>query len=833
VKPINNKNDESRIEPEHLSNTQEYLPELIEKKWQKIWKETKLFSPDMDKSEKPFYNLMMFPYPSAEGMHVGNMYAFSGADVYARFKRMQGYDVFEPFGLDGFGIHSENYSLKIGRHPMEQAEISMKNFYRQIELTGISIDWSRLVETYDPLYYKWTQYLFIKLFKAGLAHRKKAQVNWCPSCKTVLSDEQVISGECERCSSVVEKKGLEQWFFKITNYAQRLLDNLEKLDWTEKVKVAQHQWIGRSEGATINLILENTNNVIEVFTTRPDTLYGVTFLALSVNHPLAQSIQEGKIKEVVEQDKVVEFIKEVKSKTPDFSNDSSKDKLGIFTGLYAINPINQERVPIWVTNYVLSDYGTGAIMGVPAHDERDLDFAKKYNLSIREVIDKSSNKIINSSKWNDLDSTNSLSTILDVLEKENIGKREVRYHLRDWLISRQRYWGAPIPMIFCEYCKNQGVGERDDMPGWYCEDEEKLPVKLLYIEDYKPMGTGKAPLANYPSFYKTTCPKCGNKARRETDVSDTFLDSAWYFLRYTSTEKDIIFDKNRIKKWLPVSIYIGGAEHSVLHLLYSRFMTMALKDLGFIDFEEPFTRFYAHGLIIKEGAKMSKSKGNIIVPDEYIAKFGADTLRMYLMFLGPFSQGGNFRDNGITGMHRFIKRLWNLFLQHIDSKATITVESNKKMHETIKRVTVNLEGLHYNTAISSLMEWYKYLNTQPSISRLELEILVKLLVPFAPHLAEEVWYRLNSAKLDTKEAKWSIHQQSWPVYDNQYLIKDVSLVVIQVNGKRRGEIEVPKTSLDDKEHLQKLAEEQTKRYLVGKNIKDVVYVPGKILNFVV
>ena len=980
-----------------MKDENKYNPGLIEKKWQEVWEKEKTFSPDLNNAKNPYYNLMMFPYPSAEGLHVGNMYAFAGADVYARFNRMQGKDVFEPIGLDGFGIHSENYALKVGRHPMEQAEISEKNFYRQMHSIGNSFDWQRTVQTYDPEYYRWTQWLFIQMFKAGLSYRAKATVNWCPSCKTVLSDEQVIDTKCERCSTVVEKKDLEQWFFRITKYAQKLLDNLENLDWTEKVKTAQRNWIGRSEGAVIEFqVVEKERKInpseirVKVFTTRPDTLFGATFLVVSPEHPLVKDL---------DQKTITDYVKMAKSKSDKERMAEGKEKTGVFSGLYAINPVNNEKIPIWIADYVLTGYGTGAIMAVPAHDDRDFAFAKKYNIPIKQVImpengikredeerrdggagiifdpkrqkyavplwpernnflglfaggvedeedeeegvlreiteesglhnfkhvekigdafahyysggrkvnrvakasgyliilendevkethledhekftlvwkdpeeifqnwkeydkehgldhwvrflhdgvaraielghDTTNNKddfklepyigngiIINSGEWNDWRMPEEMDKVLDWLADKGIGKREVSYHLRDWLISRQRYWGPPIPMIFCPTCEQKGKGEREEMPGWYAVPEEHLPVRLPKIDDYKPLGTGKSPLGSHEEFYKTKCPSCHSEATRETDVSDTFLDSAWYFFRYTSTDVESApFDTERVKKWLPVEVYIGGAEHSVLHLLYSRFVTSVLKDLNFINFDEPFSKFFAHGLIIKDGAKMSKSKGNVVVPDEYIGKYGADTLRLYLMFLGPFSQGGDFRDSGIEGMNRFVRRVWKLLSSDSVNEA-MDAESLKIMHKTIKEVTEDIRDFKYNTAIAHLMEWYNFL-VDKKVTHEEIEVYLKLLAPFASHLAEEIWHELGN--------KTSIHLANWPTFDPKYLVEDRVTVIVQVNGKKRGEVTVESSQISNQASLEEAARGEASNHLQGKEIRKVVYIPGKIINFVV
>jgi len=830
-----------------------YKPSLIETKWQEYWLKNRIYQPNLDDAKKPFYNLMMFPYPSAEGMHVGNMYAFTGSDVYGRFKRMQGFDVFEPIGLDGFGIHSENYALKVGRHPKDQAKISQENFYRQLRATGNSFAWENKLETYDPDYYKWTQWIFIQLFRKGLAYRKKALVNFCPSCKTVLADEQVISGRCERCGTEVIKKELKQWFFKITEYAERLLNNIEKLDWTEKVKIAQKQWIGRSEGAIIRFKIKDSrikDTEIEVFTTRPDTLYGATFLVLAPEHFLSSQIAR-------DNKEAEKYIRNAQNKTEQERIAEGKGKRGIDTGLKALNPATKEEIPIFIADYVVMGYGTGAIMAVPAHDQRDFEFAQKYNLDIRFVIKPLNGKldagkaytgpgqIINSGdNWNDYYVPDAIPKIIDDLEKWGIGKRQVQYHLRDWLISRQRYWGPPIPLVFCENCakkirnpkfriqikKEFSKGELEN-PGWIAVKEKDLPVLLPDVKDWKPTGTGKSPLASIETFVKTKCPNCKGSAIRETDVSDTFLDSAWYFFRYLSPDKkEIIFDKKRVEKWLPVSMYIGGAEHSVLHLLYSRFITMVFKDLGLISFEEPYSRFRAHGLLIKEGAKMSKSRGNVVVPDAYIRKFGADTLRLYLMFLGPFTQGGDFYDTGIEGMHRFVKRVWKLVQENSEfksQKSKPTIEAQRMMHKTIKRVTEDIEGLRYNTAIAALMEYYNFLSKQQTVSKNEIEALILLISPFAPHMAEELWQLMGY--------KNSVNETAWPKFSEEFLIEKNATIVLQINGKTRDTFIVEMDKIEDKQTIEKIAKQREKaqKYLKNRQIKNTIYVKGKIINFVV
>lgn len=855
-----------------MKNQTGYNPNEIEKKWQEVWENEAIFSPDIKAPKNPYYNLMMFPYPSAEGLHVGNMYAFTGADVYARYNRMQEKDVLEPIGLDGFGIHSENYALKVGRHPKEQAQIAEKNFYRQLRSIGNSFDWQRTVETYDPGYYKWTQWLFIQLFKAGLAYRATALVNWCPKDMTVLSDEQVIDGKCERCGTEVEKRDLEQWFFRITKYAERLLNNIEGLNWSEKVKIAQRNWIGKSEGAEIGFRVEGLGDSFEikVFTTRPDTLFGATFMVLSPEHPLAEQAANGQWS-MVNDKEVKEYVEKAKNKTEIERTAEGKEKTGVFSGLYAINPVNGKEIPIWIADYVLSGYGTGAIMAVPAHDARDFAFAKKYDLPIIPVIEQTGpvvapppsdnprfaaltagarrgspsashpfdsepyegpGVLINSGEWEGWEMPGDIDKVLVWLEEKGLGKRVANYHLRDWLISRQRYWGPPIPMAYCSTCEKNGKAEVEGMPGWFSIPEKDLPVLLPDVSDWKPMGTGKSPLANHPEFYKTKCPNCGSDATRETDVSDTFLDSSWYFLRYPNTDvQNEAFDIESTKKWLPVDQYIGGAEHSVLHLLYSRFVTMVLYDLNFLDFEEPFTNFFAHGLIIKDGAKMSKSKGNVVVPDEYISKYGADTLRTYLMFLGPYSDGGDFRDSGIEGMNRFIKKVWKLLLERVGEDNSLSNERERLMHKTIKEVSQDIKDFGYNTAIARLMEWYNALNKEKNVSKREAEVFLKLLAPFAPHMTEELWQKLGFRAEGSGFS--SIHLENWPEFDEKKLATDSVTIVVQVNGKKRGEFVLESSQISNQQEAEKRAKEAVSKHLDGAAIKKVIYVPGKIVNIVV
>ncbi len=769
-----------------------YNHKSVEKKWQERWEKEKIYSPDIKinrnnkgGSKEKFYNLWMFPYPSAEGLHAGHAYASTGSDIFGRFMRMQGRDVFQPIGYDSFGIHSENYAIKIGEDPHEVVKRTTKHYEEQMRGLGHGYDWTHTVTTSDPDYYKWTQWLFLKMWEKGLAYKKKAEVNFCPSCKTVLADEQVVTpaqagkepknaqGEvveqfpemkvCERCGTIAEKKELEQWFFKITDYADKLLEGLERIDWSSRVSLAQKNWIGRSFGMLIKFKIDGEEGDIEVFTTRPDTLNAVSFIALA---------------------------------DEELYNKKSEEKLGEDTGKFAIDPLSGKKLPIWKTNYVAPGYGTGAIMGVPAHDERDMDFAKKYHLDIVE-------KDPDESLW-------------EKIEKEDWGVKHTNYHLRDWLVSRQRYWGAPIPMIECSKC------------GWVPVPENDLPVLLPNISDYKPEGTGKGPLANHEEFWKVSCPKCGGEARRETDVMDTFVDSSWYFLRYPSVgdEKEAM-DPEITKNWLPVDLYFGGAEHSVLHLMYSRFVTKVLFDLNIINFDEPFPKFFAHGLMIKDGAKMSKSRGNVVNPDDYVSKFGADTLRLYVMFLGPMDASPDFRDSGIEGMQRFVGRLWKLLNKTSEGNIEIDSKVTSKIHQTIKKVTEDMYNFKYNTAIASIMELTNVLEKEDFVEKETLDILCRLIAPFAPHLAEEVWVEILGNS-------FSVHKVNWPKYDDSKIVNDIVTITVQINGKVRGLLSVDQNISKDEEEITKLAKEDVKasKWLERQIIKKTIFISGKLINFV-
>jgi leucyl-tRNA synthetase len=799
-----------------MRNIPSYDPSSLEAKWQARWAERHTNEPDLDRAARPFYNLMMFPYPSAEGLHVGNMFAFTGADIYGRFKRLQGFDVFEPIGFDAFGIHSENYALQVGTNPATLIPKNIATFRRQLRQFGGMYDWRHELSTTDPAYYKWTQWIFVQLFKAGLAYKKRAAVNWCPKDKTVLANEQVIDGRCERCGTAVEQRFLDQWFFRITDFAERLLANLDHIDWSSSTKTLQRNWIGRSEGA--ELVFETpSGKKITVFTTRPDTVFGATYLVLAPEHPFVDELT------AVEQRPAVKaYQREVQSKDIVSRRVGDKTKTGVFIGSYARNPATGEAIPIWIADYVLMEYGTGAIMAVPAHDKRDFEFATQFKLPIRQVVEtpgeplpsvSEDGTLMNSGAFDGMPSRDAARKIVAWLAERGLATPRVQYRLHDWCISRQRYWGPPIPIIYCESCGAVPVPEQD------------LPVELPLIEDFRPDDTGVSPLARHEEWYFVKCPQCGGEARRETDVSDTFLDSAWYHLRYPSTEfHDRPFDPARTKKWLPVSSYIGGNEHAVLHLLYARFICMVLHDLGHVHFDTPYPKFRAHGLIVKDGAKMSKSRGNVVVPDAYIQQWGADTFRMYLMFLGPFQEGGDFRDEGIVGIRRFLERLWAMAYQTSDT-ASVTAQATSKLHQTIRKVSSDTESLQYNTAIAAMMEYVNVLKEQDAARKDQLTPLIVMLAPYAPHIAEELWEALGG--------KGSVFEQCWPTFDERLASAGDVEIAVQVNGKLRSRLTV-RRGLPENEVVElALADESVKKYVDGKKVKKVIYIQDRLLNLLV
>ncbi|PIR13909.1 leucine--tRNA ligase [Candidatus Falkowbacteria bacterium CG11_big_fil_rev_8_21_14_0_20_39_10] len=941
----------------------------IEKKWAQKWVKDKVFTSDLAKVKNPYYALFMFPYPSAEGLHIGNFYAFTCVDVMAKYRKLQGRDVFEPIGWDAFGIHSENYALQIGQTPMKMLSRTIKNFRKQLSSAGLGCDWTREVDTTTPEYYKWTQWIFTKLLEKGLAFQKKAILNFCPSCKTVLADEQIESGACERCGTAPEKKEMKQWFFKITAFSQRLLDGLPKMDWSEITKSAQKNWIGRSEGAMVKFSIADCRLPIEIFTTRPDTLFGATYFVLSPEHPLVAKITTKEQKKQVEK-----YIRQAGAKS-ELERTENKEKTGVFTGAYALNPINKEKIPVWIADYVLMGYGTGAIMAVPAHDERDWEFAKKQGIEIRQVVapywkvttgnavpkpnlptikrnnadvivkhwekdeylilnwketgwtsfvvggiednespeaaaarevreetgfknikfvkkiwpqfynfacavHKNRNQIarrtilyvelknseqekitskekakhsfkwcpgheigkldlidahkiawnffnqkeaafieagvnINSDFLDGLTTEEAKKKMIAWLEEKGLGKGTVNYRLRDWCISRQRYWGPPVPIIHCPNCGPVAVPEKD------------LPVKLPELDKgWEPAGDGRGPLAKVKGFMEAKCPKCGGEAEREPDVMDNFLDSAWYFFRYLSHDnKKEIFDKKRGKKWLPVDLYVGGNEHAVLHLMYTRFITMALHDLGLIDFDNPFKRFRANGMILKDGAKMSKSKGNVINPEEYGKKVGYDALKTYLLFLGPMSENRSFTDQGVQGARRWVEKIYKLkdkaLKSHKDSPEVI-----KKLHQTIRVVTEDFEDQKYNTAVARLMELTNVFSVAKQISPDSWQKFLALIAPFTPALAEELWRELG-------EKNSIFNSKSWPSYDKK-LVKDETInLVVQINGKLRDTIEVEAGIGEEEAGEVALRSEKIQKWIKGKKVVKVIFIKGKLVNIVI
>jgi leucyl-tRNA synthetase len=802
-----------------------YDPAAVERKWQERWRVERTNSPDLDGAEHPFYQLMMFPYPSAEGLHIGNVFAFTGNDIHGRFQRLQGHTVFEPIGFDAFGIHSENYALKVGIHPMELIPRNIENFRRQLRRVGLMVDWTHELSTTDPPYYKWTQWIFLKLLERGLAYRGKAAVNWCPSCKTVLANEQVVNGACERCGTPVGQRFLEQWFFRITEYAPRLLADLDWIDWSEVTRTAQRNWIGKSEGAEIEFAFRApmSGASVRVFTTRPDTIFGATYVVLAPEHPLVDMVTTASEQRVVRA-----YVDRAAKRDLVARKTGDREKTGVFTGGFVTNPATGAPVPVWVADYVLMEYGTGAIMAVPGHDERDFEFAGRFGLPIVRVVaakgegvdtplasaytDNVGGRLVNSGQFDGLTVPEGKERIVAWLAGRGAAKATTTYRLHDWTISRQRYWGPPIPVIYCDECGMQAVPEKD------------LPVVLPYVADFRPDDSGISPLARHEEWYRVPCPECGKMARRETDVSDTFLDSAWYFLRYPSTEfEDRAFDAGRTKRWLPVDSYIGGNEHAVLHLLYTRFVTMVLHDAGYLNFEEPFKKFRAHGLIIRDGAKMSKTKGNVVNPDEYIERWGADTLRTYLMYLGPFDEGGDFRDSGISGVKRFLDRLW-ASSHEMRSDGAPDDAVMRKLHRTIRKVTEDTARLSYNTAIAAMMEYMNTLRSNERVPhRAEVEPLVQLVAPYAPHVADELWERLGHP--DT------IFSSRWPSFDPSLATEEEIEVAVQVNGKLRGTLRVARDVTQDQVLAAALAVPAIAKFASGTP-KKVIFVPGRLLNIV-
>ena len=814
-----------------------YEPLAIEKKWQDIWATEKTYAAvDGDESRPKLYAAEMFPYPSGAGLHVGHVRNFTIVDVLARFYRQQGYNVLRPIGWDTFGLPAENYAIKTGESPKKTTAQNIANFKRQYQRLGMAVDWSREINTSDPEYYRWTQWCFEQLFKAGLAYQKESYQWWCPVDKTVLANEQVEGGKCWRCGSEVEKKKMKQWFFKITDYADQLLDGLDEIDWPTKIKTMQRNWIGRSQGAEVEFKVDGDGQIIRVFTTRPDTLFGATFLVLAPEHKLVAELTTDDNRAVVE-----EYCREAIKKS-EIERQGDHNKTGVFTGSYAINPATGAKMPIWVADYVLAGYGEGAIMAVPAHDQRDYDFARKYDLPIIKVIDPTEDiddndvidfysgegKLINSGDFDGISTSDAREQIVAWLEEQGIGHSKITYKMRDWLISRQRYWGAPIPIIHCPHCGNVAVPEED------------LPVMLPDIDDYLPSGDGQSPLAKVELWVNTTCPQCGRPAKRETDTMDGYACSSWYLWRYTDARNDKqAWDPAKVNYWAPLDFYVGG-DHAVAHLLYVRFWTKFFAEQGKLNFTEPVKRLLYNGYInAPDGRKMSKSKGNVIDPLDVIdSGYGADTLRTYEMFIGPYDLDAAWSTGGIGGVYRFLNRCWNLVQEFLDDKRTAKLSPDARaqllraQHTAIKRVTNDLYNAQFNTAVSALME---YLNSLTKLReagfdnklwRQALGDMCQLLAPFAPHIANEMYAEINGddSRLDTIE---------WPKYDEQYLATDTVKIAVQVNGKLRGEVEVAKDA--DQATVEQLALEQANviRFTDGKEIVKKIYVPGKILNLVV
>ena len=820
-----------------------YRFQEIEPKWRQRWEAVDLYAtPDF--SDRPkYYCLVMFPYPSGK-LHMGHVRNYAIGDVVARYKRMQGYDVLHPMGWDAFGLPAENAAIQHGIHPADWTRDNIDAMREQLKQLGVSYDWRREVATCHPGYYRWTQWLFLQFYRRGLAYRKKAPVNWCPSCATVLANEQVVGGACERCKTPVERRELEQWFLRITAYTERLLEDLEKLTgWPDKVKIMQENWIGKSKGAEIDFPLKGKEGIIRVFTTRPDTLYGVTYMVLAPEHPLVEELTAPERRREVE-----EFVERAKNLSELARTAGEAEKEGIFTGAYCVHPLTGEDLPILVANYVLMEYGTGCVMGVPAHDQRDFEFARKYKLPVKVVIQpegtslnptamerayEDEGRLVNSGPFNGMANVEAMAAITRYLEELGRGRRQINYRLRDWLISRQRYWGAPIPIVYCATCGTVPVPEED------------LPVLLPYDVAFKP--TGESPLAGCPSFVNTTCPRCGGPARRETDTMDTFICSSWYYYRYTSPREETApWRQDMVARWLPVDQYIGGVEHAILHLLYARFFTKVLYDMGLVGCEEPFTNLLTQGMVLKDGAKMSKSKGNVVSPEDIMARYGADTTRLFILFAAPPERDLEWSNQGVEGCYRFLQRVWRLVNAVADevkgapatptTAAGVNLEMRRLVHRTVYRVTRDIEErFSFNTAVSAVMElvngMYQFIDRvpvvdrDPAVTKEAVEKLLLLLAPFAPFIAEELWERTGHAE--------SIHRQPWPVYDEALLEEEQVTIVVQINGRVRDRLVVPADLTPEDMQQVVLGQPRVQKLIAGKKIVKVVPVPKKLVNIVV
>lgn len=796
----------------------------IEKKWQGHWEENKTFKTTEDKGKRKFYALDMFPYPSGAGLHVGHPEGYTATDILSRMKRMQGYNVLHPMGWDAFGLPAEQYALDTGNDPAEFTEQNINTFRRQIKALGFSYDWDREVNTTDPEYYKWTQWIFLKLYEKGLAYIDEVAVNWCPALGTVLANEEVIDGKSERGGHPVERRPMRQWMLKITAYADRLLEDLDLLDWPESLKDMQRNWIGRSEGAEVTFNIEGNDGTFTVFTTRPDTLYGATYAVLAPEHALVDMITTEEQQEAVQA-----YIDKVKSKSDLERTDLAKEKTGVFTGAYAINPANGEKMPIWIADYVLVSYGTGAIMAVPAHDERDYEFAKQFDLPIKEVVaggdvDKEAytgdGEHVNSGFLDGLNKEDAIEKMIAWLEEKGIGTKKVTYRLRDWLFSRQRYWGEPIPVIHWE------DGTMTAVP------EDQLPLVLPKTTEIKPSGTGESPLANIDDWVNVADPETGKKGRRETNTMPQWAGSCWYYLRYIDPKNsEALADPEKLKEWLPVDIYIGGAEHAVLHLLYARFWHKVLYDVGVVHTKEPFQKLFNQGMILGENnEKMSKSKGNVVNPDEIVESHGADTLRLYEMFMGPLEASIAWSTNGLDGSRRFLDRIWRLFVEETGelSPRIQDIEEGSSLekvyHQTVKKVTEDYEGLRFNTAISQMMVFINEAYKADVLPKTFAEGFVKMLSPIAPHISEELWSKFGHDE--------SIAYEAWPAFDEAKMVDDEVEIVIQINGKVKAKLMVPADAKKDLLEQIAMGDDKVKEQIDGKTVRKVIAVPGKLVNIV-
>ena len=801
--------------------SKEYSPQEIEKKWQDVWDNEKAFKVGVDKSKPKYYALVEFPYPSGQGLHVGHPRPYTAMDIVARKKRMQGYNVLFPMGWDAFGLPTENYAIKNKIHPKIVTKNNVAHFKEQLKSLGYSFDWDREINTTDEKYYKWTQWIFLQLFKKGLAYKTEMPINFCTSCKVGLANEEVVNGVCERCGSPVIRKMQSQWMLKITDYADKLIEGLEHVDYIDKVKVSQKNWIGRSEGAEVNFKLKDKEEVLTVYTTRPDTLFGATYMVISPEHPYIDKFKD----EITNYDEILAYREQAARKSDFERTELAKDKTGVcIKGISAINPVNNKEIPVWVSDYVLMSYGTGAIMAVPAHDTRDWDFAKKFDLPIIEVVaggdvqneaytDVATGKLCNSDFLNGLEVKDAKATIIKWLEEKGIGHKKVNYKLRDWVFSRQRYWGEPIPIVKCPHC------------GYVPLDESELPLRLPDVESYMPTDTGESPLAAMRDWVETTCPKCGGKAERETDTMPQWAGSSWYFLRYIDPDNDKEFaSKEALEYWMPVDWYNGGMEHTTLHLLYSRFWHKFLYDQGLVPCPEPYMKRTSHGMILGEnGEKMSKSRGNVVNPDDVVAEFGADTLRTYEMFIGAFDLSASWSMEGVKGCRKFLDRVWKLQDMLVDGEGYRT-KMETKIHQTIKKVSNDFEALKFNTAIAAMMSLVNDFYKEKSITKDEYATLILLLNPVAPHMTEELW--------ETNFGNGRVYQQKWPEYDEAKTVEATVEIAVQINGKVKAtvavELDEDEASVKEKAHaLPAIAD-----LLAGKNIVKEIYVKGRILNIV-